>query len=91
MGQLSWKSGLIDTKDTLCRILKNKAKDPIEIVKKHILEEKWQNEEWFEEVAVKVKSKVDEAVKFAEESPYPEASELFNDVYAEPNYPFVKD
>jgi len=38
-----------------------------------------------------VKGIVDEAVKFAEESPYPEASELYTDVYVENNYPYIMD
>jgi pyruvate dehydrogenase E1 component alpha subunit len=68
-----------------------KAKDPIEIVRKHIEDNKLQTQEWFDSVAAKIKAQVDEAVKFAEESPYPDASELFKDVYAEDNYPFIKD
>jgi pyruvate dehydrogenase E1 component alpha subunit len=38
-----------------------------------------------------VKAQVEEAVKFAEESPFPEASELYKDVYMQKDYPFVKD
>ena len=68
-----------------------KAKDPIEIVKKHITDQKWQNEEWFDGIASKIKAQVEEAVKFAEDSPYPDASELYKDVYAEADYAFVKD
>ncbi|HTN20963.1 MAG TPA: pyruvate dehydrogenase (acetyl-transferring) E1 component subunit alpha [Pelobium sp.] len=68
-----------------------KAKDPIEVVKAHIEKEKWADENWFNEVAAKVKAEIEEAVKFAEESPFPDPSELYNDVYAEPNYPFIKD
>ena len=38
-----------------------------------------------------VKVKVEEAVKFAEESPLPEPYELYEDVYTQEDYPFVKD
>jgi len=38
-----------------------------------------------------VKQIVDESVKFAEESPWPEASELYTDVYIQQDYPYVKD
>ena len=31
------------------------------------------------------------SVKFAEDSPYPDASDAYTDVYAEPNYPFATD
>jgi pyruvate dehydrogenase E1 component alpha subunit len=39
----------------------------------------------------KIKAQIQECIKFAEESPYPEAEELYEDVYAEENYPFIKD
>lgn len=68
-----------------------KAKDPIEVVKTHIQNEKWADEEWFAGVAAKVKAEIEEAVKFAEESPFPDPSELFTDVYMESDYPFIKD
>jgi pyruvate dehydrogenase E1 component alpha subunit len=38
-----------------------------------------------------VKALVDESVQFAEESPYPEPEELYKDVYAEPNYPYINE
>ena len=38
-----------------------------------------------------VKAQVEESIAFAEESPYPEASELYEDVYATADYPFVRD
>jgi pyruvate dehydrogenase E1 component alpha subunit len=34
---------------------------------------------------------VEEAVQFAEESPWPDDSELYKDVYAENDYPFIMD
>ena len=66
-----------------------KAKDPIEAVKHTILEKKYADEAWFEQIEEKVKAEVDESVKFAEESPWPEASELYTDVYVEKDYPFI--
>jgi len=68
-----------------------KAKDPIDAVKAEILEKKYADEKWFEEMDEKIKAIVDESVRFSEESPWPEASELYTDVYVEPNYPFIKD
>ena len=38
----------------------------------------------------KVKALVDECVKFAEESPYPDAGEIYKDVYAQKDYPYIK-
>lgn len=68
-----------------------KAKDPIEAVKAEILAKKYADEKWFEEMDEKIKGIVDESVRFSEESPWPEASELYTDVYVEPNYPFIRD
>jgi pyruvate dehydrogenase E1 component alpha subunit len=28
-------------------------------------------------------------VKFTEESPYPDADDLYEDIYQEPNYPYI--
>ncbi len=66
-----------------------KAKDPIELVKHTIISEGYADEKWFEEIEAKVKAEVDESVKFSEESPWPEASELYTDVYVEKDYPFI--
>ena len=65
-----------------------KAKDPIEMVKQTIEHEGYADEKWFEEIEAKVKAEVDESVKFAEESPWPEASELYTDVYSQ-DYPYI--
>ncbi|QJD95339.1 pyruvate dehydrogenase (acetyl-transferring) E1 component subunit alpha [Mucilaginibacter robiniae] len=67
-----------------------KAKDPIEITRKAIEEKGYADEKWFDEIAAKVKAQVDEAVQFSEESPWPDASELYTDVYVEKDYPFIR-
>jgi len=66
-----------------------KAKDPIELTKHIIESEGYADAKWFEDIDAKVKAEVDESVKFAEESPWPEASELYTDVYVEKDYPFI--
>jgi len=33
---------------------------------------------------------VEDAVQFAENSPYPDASELYTDNYVESDYPYIK-
>ena len=65
-----------------------KSKDPIEQVREVILKEKYADDAWITSIEEKVKDIVDESVKFAEESPWPEASELFKDVYVQSDYPF---
>jgi pyruvate dehydrogenase E1 component alpha subunit len=65
-----------------------KSKDPIEQVREVILKEKYADDAWITSIEEKVKEIVDESVKFAEESPWPDASELFKDVYVQSDYPF---
>jgi pyruvate dehydrogenase E1 component alpha subunit len=65
--------------------------DPILKVLATLQANKWIDEAGIEAVEARVKALVDESVQFAEESPYPEPHELFEDVYSEPNYPFIKD
>jgi pyruvate dehydrogenase E1 component alpha subunit len=66
-------------------------RDPIQAVKQVILKQKWMNEADLEAVDQAVRTQVEEAIQFAEDSPKPDASELYEDVYVTPNYPFVKD
>ena len=42
-----------------------------------------------EKIIQKIKVTVDDAVLFAEESPYPDVSELYKDVYMQEDYPFI--
>jgi len=63
--------------------------DPIEHCKSVILENKWLDESGIKEIDDWVKKEVKESVEFAENSPYPEAKELYEDVYVEENYPFI--
>lgn len=68
-----------------------KKQDPIENVRVVLLEKKWATEKELEAIDAEVKKEVAEAVKFAEESPYPPEDELYKDVYFQQDYPFVKD
>ncbi len=47
-----------------------------------MLEAKVISEEDYEDIENRAKEAVEAAVKFAEESPFPDESELFTDVYA---------
>jgi len=66
-----------------------KKKDPIEVVRKTILDGKMATDKQLEAIDEKIKAQVEESVKFAEESNYPDPAEAFRDVYAEPDYPYV--
>ncbi|SIT89448.1 pyruvate dehydrogenase (acetyl-transferring) E1 component subunit alpha [Pontibacter indicus] len=68
-----------------------KGRDSIEAVKATILQNGWATEEELDEIDEKQKQIVAESVKFAEESPYPDPSELYTDIYVEPNYPYIMD
>jgi len=63
-------------------------KDPIDHCLTVIKENKWLSDKELDKIADDVKTKVAEAVKFAEESPLPELSALYEDVYQE-EYPFI--
>lgn len=65
--------------------------DPIEYILKKIRDNKWLSEEEIENVEAEIKQVVEDSVKFAEESPLPEADELYKDVYTQEDYPYVKD
>lgn len=65
--------------------------DPIEHCLQVIQENKYLTEKEIKEIQDWVKNEVEEAVKFAEESPYPEPEELYKDVYKQEDYPFIKE
>ena len=66
-----------------------KTQDPIEQVRKTILENKLATEEVLAEIDSRIKEQVAEAVKFAEESNYPDPSEALTDIYVQQDYPFI--
>lgn len=65
--------------------------DPIKIIEQTMLEKHMATEEEIEAIKEQVKLEIDEAAEFAENSPFPDGSELYTDNYAEPNYPFMRD
>ncbi len=65
------------------------AQDPIEKVLATIKEKKWASESDIEAIEKRTEDLVAECVKFAEESPFPTPDELFKDVYAQSDYPYI--
>ena len=61
-----------------------KGKDPIEHVLKTILKNKFATQEEINAINKRVNDKVEESVKFAEESPWPNDDEVLKDVVMEP-------
>ncbi|WP_339866696.1 pyruvate dehydrogenase (acetyl-transferring) E1 component subunit alpha [uncultured Algoriphagus sp.] len=68
-----------------------KQRDPMEQVLATIKENNILTEEEIEEIVKGVKQKVTDAVKFAEESPWPDGQDAFKDVYIQEDYPFVME
>jgi pyruvate dehydrogenase E1 component alpha subunit len=66
-----------------------KGRDPIEVVRKSILTKKFATEKDLEAIDKMILEKVEESVKFAEESNYPDPSEATKDVYAQTDYPYI--
>lgn len=58
-----------------------KKRDPIPKLRRKLLEQNILTEEEIQEIANDVKKEVEEAVKFAEESPFPSPEEALEDVY----------
>jgi pyruvate dehydrogenase E1 component alpha subunit len=68
-----------------------KDQDPLIKVRKTILENNFATEATLQEIDEKINGIVEASVKFAEESPWPDDSELLKDVYIDQNYPFIVD
>lgn len=66
-----------------------KRQDPVEIVRKTILDKKFATEKELEAIDTKIVGQVDESVKFAEESNFPDPKEALTDVYEQQDYPFI--
>jgi pyruvate dehydrogenase E1 component alpha subunit len=68
-----------------------KQKDPIQLILSTILSRKFATQEEVDAINARVSNTVAESVKFAEESPWPDDSELLKDVYVDKQYPFIVD
>jgi pyruvate dehydrogenase E1 component alpha subunit len=68
-----------------------KDQDPIIKVRKTILDNNFATEAALQEIDEKINGIVEASVKFAEDSPWPDDSEVLKDVYIDQNYPFIVD
>ena len=55
--------------------------DPIELVRKRILDKRWASEDDLKEIDKKVRSLVSQAAEFAQAGPEPDPAELWTDIY----------
>src|SRR5579862_8402884 len=68
-----------------------KGRDPIKQVLDTILAKKLASQEQIDEIDKRVNETVAASVKYAEESPWPDDSEVLKDVYVDKNYPFITE
>ena len=65
--------------------------DPVQQVLSVIKEKRYATEAEIKKIEAKEKKEVEDSVKFAEDSPLPDPSELYKDVYTQEDYPYIVD
>jgi pyruvate dehydrogenase E1 component alpha subunit len=68
-----------------------KLRDPIETTLEKILEKKYATQKEIDTINTNIENDIAACVTFAEESPWPDDAEVFNDIYTQKDYPFLKD
>ncbi|MEM1322030.1 MAG: pyruvate dehydrogenase (acetyl-transferring) E1 component subunit alpha [Bacteroidota bacterium] len=66
-----------------------KDQDPVKVTERNILDNKIATKEEIDEIKARIKEEINEAVKFAEASAYPDPSQLFEDNYVQKDYPYL--
>ncbi len=74
---------------TKAEVAEKQKEDPILYVKNVILTKKYASQAQLNEIDKRVKEKVAECEKFAEESPYPDINVMYDSVYEQKDYPFL--
>ena len=75
------------TKD---EVAEYQAIDPITQVLDVIKAKKYATDKQIEAIDQRVKDLVEECAKFGEESPFPGKEALYEDIYVQEDYPFIK-
>ena len=68
-----------------------KDQDPILIYEAKMIKDKSITVKEIEAIKTKIKAEIEDAAKFAEESDFPLASELYDDNYVQQDYPYIMD
>lgn len=68
-----------------------RGKDPLAFVRHTITENNFATKEEIKAIDERIGKVVEDSVKFAEESAWPDDSEVYGDVYKDENYPFIID
>jgi pyruvate dehydrogenase E1 component alpha subunit len=69
---------------TRAEIEKYQERDPIKLFSASLIEEKVVDQKGLDEIDKQIREEVEDALRFAEESPLPDPEELYTDVYANP-------
>ena len=72
---------------TRAEIEKYQERDPLKLFSASLLEEKVVDQKTLDEIDKKVREEVEDSLRFADESPLPDPSELYTDIYANPIEP----
>jgi pyruvate dehydrogenase E1 component alpha subunit len=68
-----------------------KKLDPIETTLDTILKKKYATQKEIDEIIARIEKEIEDCVTFAENSPYPDDSELYKDIYTQADYPFLTE
>lgn len=66
-------------------------KDPVKMAEAIMLENKIITEDGLKKIKASVKDEIEDAVKFAEDSPMPEGKDLYKYNYVQEDYPYIKE
>jgi pyruvate dehydrogenase E1 component alpha subunit len=69
---------------TRAEIEKHQERDPIKLFAANLVDEKVADAATLEKIDKEAREEVEDAVRFAEDSPFPAAEELYTDVYSNP-------
>ena len=72
---------------TRAEIEKYQERDPLKLFSASLLEEQIVDQKTLDEIDKKVREEVEDSLRFADESPLPDPSELYTDIYATPIEP----
>ncbi len=68
-----------------------KAQDPLLVLEERMLKGKIASAKEIDKIKTDIQKEIDEAYKFAEDSPFPLGSELYDDNYVQEDYPYIMD
>jgi pyruvate dehydrogenase E1 component alpha subunit len=68
-----------------------KEKDPVGLTQTKILDNGIATQQEIDDIIARIDAEVDDALDFAEKSPFPLGSELYDDNYTQKDYPYIMD